>query len=146
MLTLFRASTGEDWQELLVLCYEGEFGQVGAVAYWFTFVGLTLFVVMNMFVMVIANYFEQAENGLDEYMLLRNFRRVSACVGGCQSNIRPLLRSFETKSQLPPDKSSFEPVYAQSYIHTHRLAHAHHSHTYTQSPSPTHSQYRDHTS
>ena len=79
MLTLFRASTGEDWQELLVLCYKGDFTWVGAVAYWFSFIGLTLFVTMNMFVMVIANYFEQAENSLDEYILLRNFRRVRAC-------------------------------------------------------------------
>ena len=81
MLTLFRASTGEDWQELLVLCAtKGKFGWEGAVAYWFSFIGLTLFVTMNMFVMVIANYFEQAENSLDEYILLRNFRRVRACV------------------------------------------------------------------
>jgi len=61
LLTLFRISTGEDWQNLMYACYEGEYGQFVAALYFILFVFLAAFVVLNLFVAIIADNFEEQE-------------------------------------------------------------------------------------
>jgi len=58
MLTLFRVSTGEDWQNLMYGCYDGEYGEFTAAIYFVVFVFAAAFIILNLFVMIIAENFE----------------------------------------------------------------------------------------
>jgi hypothetical protein len=59
MLTLFRVATGEDWQNLMYACYEGEYGKYPAALYFLFFVFGSAFVTLNIFVAIIAENFEE---------------------------------------------------------------------------------------
>eukprot|EP01052_Picozoa_sp_SAG31_P034581 SAG31_NODE_4062_length_3627_cov_2.972506_2_plen_876_part_00 len=58
MLTLFRISTGEDWQNLMYAAYTGKYGAGVAILYFVVFVFLATFIVVNMFVITISSNFD----------------------------------------------------------------------------------------
>lgn len=66
MLTLFRIATGEDWQNLMYACYDGEYGQFVAAIYFIAFVFLAAFIILNLFVAIIAENFEEDVEDEDE--------------------------------------------------------------------------------
>eukprot|EP00939_MAST-03C_sp_MAST-3C-sp1_P002275 g2275.t1 len=65
MLTLFRVSTGEDWQNLMYASYDGDFGKYGSSVYFVTFVFVAAFIILNLFVMIISDNFEKGDDGDD---------------------------------------------------------------------------------
>eukprot|EP01050_Picozoa_sp_SAG11_P014953 SAG11_NODE_1893_length_4102_cov_4.762678_1_plen_891_part_00 len=59
MVTLFRVSTGEEWQELAFQCAKGPNGYWVAIIYFLVFVWISCMVVLNIFVMVISAGMEE---------------------------------------------------------------------------------------
>jgi hypothetical protein len=57
MMTLFRASTGESWDILMIDCYN----QTGTVAiiFWLIFESLTYFIFLNVFIAVVYESFAE---------------------------------------------------------------------------------------
>lgn len=57
MMTLFRASTGENWDLLMIDCY----AQTGLVAiiFWLIFESLTYFIFLNVFIAVVYESFAE---------------------------------------------------------------------------------------
>jgi len=67
MLTLFRVSTGEDWQNLMYGCYDGEYGQYVAAIYFIVFCFAAGFIILNLFVMIIAENFEEEPDEEEDF-------------------------------------------------------------------------------
>merc|ERR1711871_929379 len=60
VLTLFRVSTGEDWQNIMYACADTERGgTVLAYPFFIVFVATANFMVLNLFVMIISENFEE---------------------------------------------------------------------------------------
>lgn len=57
MLTLFRCSTGEDWPSIMFDCGKAN-GMFVAQLYFLTFITLVVFIILNLFVMVIIQNYE----------------------------------------------------------------------------------------
>ena len=58
MFTLFRSSTGEDWYKIMFECGKSQ-GMVLAETYFLTFMTLVVFVMLNLFIMVIIQSYEE---------------------------------------------------------------------------------------
>eukprot|EP00750_Incisomonas_marina_P030906 INCI7676.4.p1 GENE.INCI7676.4~~INCI7676.4.p1 ORF type:complete len:1636 (+),score=261.93 INCI7676.4:113-4909(+) len=73
-LTLFRCATGEDWHRLMFACYEGPYGAPGAIIFWVIYESVMVFVLLNMFVMVIVTAFDEIDAVNEEYELRRLYK------------------------------------------------------------------------
>lgn len=82
-LTLFRCATGEDWHRLMFACYDGPYGAPGAIIFWVIYESVMVFVLLNMFVMVIVTAFDEIDA----------VNEVRACVRACGATplVVPLL-------------------------------------------------------
>jgi hypothetical protein len=58
MLTLFRCTTGEDWYKIMFECGKAQ-GMVLAETYFLSFMILVVFVMLNLFIMVIIQSYEE---------------------------------------------------------------------------------------
>ena len=56
LVTLFKAATGENWQNIMAACYEEKTWL--AIPYFVTFIILTTFLMVNLFIAVIMDNFE----------------------------------------------------------------------------------------
>lgn len=61
MLILFRCSTGEDWYKIMFDCGQKN-GMFLSQAYFISFITLVVFVMLNLFAMVIIQNYEELEN------------------------------------------------------------------------------------
>lgn len=61
MLILFRCSTGEDWYQIMFDCGKSE-GMLLSQIYFLSFITLVVFVMLNLFAMVIIQNYEELEN------------------------------------------------------------------------------------
>lgn len=57
MVTLFRISTGEDWHLIMHQCIVSK-GMIESSLYFISFVTLTSLIMLNLFVMVIIQFYE----------------------------------------------------------------------------------------
>jgi hypothetical protein len=61
MITLFRVSTGEDWNKVMFDCINHTNYAVGVI-FFISFISITSFIMLNMFIMVILQNYEDYEN------------------------------------------------------------------------------------
>lgn len=74
MIALFRISTGEDWNSIMYDCEESN-GYIVAAIYFGSFVTITTFIMLNMFIMIIVQEYENYES--DAENIIKVFQKYS---------------------------------------------------------------------
>ena len=60
---------------LMIACYEGAYGMAGSIIFFVTYEVITVFVLVNMFVMVIVSTFDEVDVVEEEFELQRIFKQ-----------------------------------------------------------------------
>jgi hypothetical protein len=74
MIALFRISTGEEWNSIMYDCEESN-GYIVSAVYFGSFVTITTFIMLNMFIMIIVQEYENYES--DAENIIKVFQRYS---------------------------------------------------------------------
>ncbi|CAG9314126.1 unnamed protein product [Blepharisma stoltei] len=72
IIKLFKHSTGENWPDAMFDCAKSSSGRVIAYLYWCTFISATTFVLLNVFVMVILQDYEDFANDAQSGVIIFN--------------------------------------------------------------------------
>lgn len=118
LMLLLRVSTGEDWNVILFDCID-EAGYAAPIIFFVSFVSITTFILLNLFVMVVLQEYENVENNPNSALKvfkvdLKSFKRTWAFHANSADPVRMHYRmTLEVLKELA-DTLGLSPEYLES--------------------------------